>query len=187
MCLAGLHILLQSSHRIFYRCQSTAHFSFQFLMCEDYQKYVVISRCTYQVHVNVHEWITHQHYAQFKCREDLVYDKNTGSLIGYTDLGEVNNHLLAFERRFDDPVESAKSMLTFMAKRLFTNLKFLYVQFASTKLTGDSLFQLFWEVVILFERIGLNVCNQVAEMSYMIKASFRCLVQHLIEQQTAEG
>ena len=93
-------------------------------------------------------------------REDLVYDKHTGSLIGYTDLGEVNNHLLAFEQSLEsssDQPAPAKSMVTFMVKGLFTNLQFPYVQFSSTKLTGDSLFQLFWEVVKRVDRIGLKV------------------------------
>lgn len=31
-------------------------------------------------------------------REDLVYDKHSGELIGFTNLGEVNQHLLEFER-----------------------------------------------------------------------------------------
>jgi hypothetical protein len=87
-----------------------------------------------------------------------VYDKHTGALIGYTDLGEVNNHLLGFERSIDSSSPApAKSMLTFMVKGLFTNLQFPYVQFATTKLTGDSLFHLFWEVVKRVERIGLKV------------------------------
>ena len=76
-------------------------------------------------------------------REDLVYDKHTGSLIGYTDLGEVNNHLLAFEQSLESSLDQpapAKSMVTFMVKGLFTNLQFPYAQFSSTKLTGDSLF-----------------------------------------------
>ena len=33
------------------------------------------------------------------------------------------------------------------------------MQFACTKLTGDSLFHLFWEVVKRLERIGLKVCR----------------------------
>ena len=33
------------------------------------------------------------------------------------------------------------------------------MQFACTKLTGDSLFHLFWEVVKRLERIGLKVCT----------------------------
>ena len=86
-----------------------------------------------------------------------MYDKHTGCLIGYTDLGEVNNHLLAFEHSLDEPAKPAKSMLTFMVKGLFTNLKFPYAQFSCTKLTGDSLFQLFWEVVKRIEIIGLKV------------------------------
>ena len=40
-----------------------------------------------------------------------------------------------------------------MVKGLFTTkLQFPYTQFASTKLTSDSLFQLFWKIV---KRIGL--------------------------------
>ena len=55
-------------------------------------------------------------------REDLVYDGETRTLIGYTDLGEVNNHLLAFEQYVvkgtKDHKEPAKSMLTFMQWRI---------------------------------------------------------------------
>ncbi len=89
-----------------------------------------------------------------------MYNKHTDALIGYTDLGEVNNHLLGFERSVDSSSPApAKSMLTFMVKGLFTNLQFPYVQFATTKLTGDSFFHLFWEVVKRVERIRLNVLN----------------------------
>ena len=90
-----------------------------------------------------------------------MYDKYTGNLIGYTDLGEVNNHLLAFQQMVEsdasEPAQPAKSILAFMVKGLFTGLKFPYVHFSCTKLTGDSLFQLFWEVVRKLEKIGLRV------------------------------
>lgn len=48
-------------------------------------------------------------------------------------------------------------MLMFMVKGLQTSLQFPYVQFSSTKLTGDALFPLFWEVVKRVERTGLKV------------------------------
>ena len=32
--------------------------------------------------------------------EDLVYDKHTGELVGFANLGDVNQHLLAFEGLF---------------------------------------------------------------------------------------
>ena len=73
------------------------------------------------------------------------------SLAIATDLGEVNNHLLAFERSVASSStvqrEPAKSMLTFMVKGLFTPHKFPYVHFSGTKTTGDNIFPLFWEVV----------------------------------------
>ena len=65
----------------------------------------------------------------------------------------------------DNPVQPAKSMLTFMVKGLFTNLKFPYAQFSCTKLTGDCMFQLFWETVKRVERIGLKVCIHYCTLS----------------------
>lgn len=32
-------------------------------------------------------------------RENLVYNKHTGEIVGFADLGDVNNHLLAFEKK----------------------------------------------------------------------------------------
>ena len=58
----------------------------------------------------------------------LLYDKHTGNVIGYTNLGEVNNHLLAFERSIKSntthPLDPAKFMLVFIVKSLFTDLKY---------------------------------------------------------------
>ena len=34
-------------------------------------------------------------------RKDLVYNKNTGALVGFVELGEVNNQLQQFERLLD--------------------------------------------------------------------------------------
>jgi len=33
-------------------------------------------------------------------REDLVYDKHEGELIGFTNLGDINDHLDAYEKAF---------------------------------------------------------------------------------------
>ena len=72
-------------------------------------------------------------------REGLVFDKATGSLISYQDLGEVNNIIHDEESRHNAPDDShrplAKVMLVFMVRGLFTPLKHPYAQFpaASTK------------------------------------------------------
>ena len=90
-----------------------------------------------------------------------MYDQETGTLIGYTNVDQVNNHLLAFERSLSgdshDRREPASSMLTFMVKGLFTPLRFPYVHFSCSKPSGDQMFPLFWEVVKRVERIGLKV------------------------------
>ena len=64
-------------------------------------------------------------------RNDLVYDKHDGKLVGFVDLGEVNNHLLAFERSLTDDSSHpeatlASTMMIFMVRGLFTNLQFQY-------------------------------------------------------------
>lgn len=70
-----------------------------------------------------------------------------GAIVGFTNLGEVNDHLSAFERSFEDESESqeplAKSMLVLMVRGLFTKLQFPYVQFPCTKLHGYELYDLF--------------------------------------------
>ena len=77
-------------------------------------------------------------------REDLVYDKHSGSVIGFVNLGDTNNHLLKFDRSLENNEDMdggvlAKSMLVMMVRGLFTSLRFPYAQFPCERLTGNSL------------------------------------------------
>ena len=38
-------------------------------------------------------------------KESLVYDKHTGKIIGFTDLGDVNNCLISLEQALSSEVE----------------------------------------------------------------------------------
>ena len=92
-------------------------------------------------------------------REDLVYEKQTGKLIGFTNLGEINNHLLAFEHEVeadttDDVEKLAKTMLVVMVKGLFSPLRYPYAQFLCASVSGDLLFNPFWQAVFRLERMG---------------------------------
>ena len=124
-------------------------------------------------------------------REDLIYDRETGTLIGYTDLGEVNNHLQAFERSVSgDLKECRESILSFMVKGLFTPFKFPYVHFSASKPSGDNIFPLFWEVVKRLERIGLKVTSVMLcqggldTWTKIHVCARRFSQQHLMELQT---
>lgn len=96
-------------------------------------------------------------------REGLVYNKYTGRMTGFVELGDVNNHLLAFEQslKLEENGERghvlAKSMVVMMVRGLFTPLKFAYAQFPCARMTGDMLFQPFWKAVYRLERMGLKV------------------------------
>ena len=94
-------------------------------------------------------------------REDLVYNKHTGKMIGFTDLGNINNHLLLFERMINEEQVTAKplakSILAIMVKGLFTSLKFPYAHFPCVNISGDMLFDPFWKAVYRLERMGFKV------------------------------
>lgn len=95
-------------------------------------------------------------------KEDLVYDKETGSLLGFVNLGDINAHLTAFERSVSQdtsPTESlAKSMMVFMVQGLLSSLSFPYAQWPCRKVTGQLLFNPFWDAIYRLERMGFKVC-----------------------------
>ena len=95
-------------------------------------------------------------------REDIVYEKHSGRMIGYSNLGEVNNQLTKFEQDIHCTTASeqgralAKTMVVIMVRGLFTKMQFPYAQFPSSHLTGDQLYDLFWEAVGRIENCGLK-------------------------------
>lgn len=120
--------------------------------CQDWQKLVVL--LLDEMHI----------------KEGLVYDKHTGNIIGYADLGDINNHLLAFERSVQGKEETrnqpAKSVMVLMVRGLFTTLRFPYAQFPCARMTGDLLFQPFWEAVYRLERMGIKVSSIIAILEF---------------------
>lgn len=81
-------------------------------------------------------------------REDLVYDKHSGELIGFTNLGDINQHLLAFEHLITQEsvphATLANSMTVFMVRGLFSKLQFAYAYFPCANVSGDLLYNPFW-------------------------------------------
>ena len=127
--------------------------------CEEWQKCVVLV------------------FDEMHIREDLVYDKHSGALIGFANLGEINSHLLEFEHSVDvaaphsEPL--ANSMTVFMVRGLFTRLQFPYAQFRSIKVSGDLLFEPFREAVEQLERCQLKVLAATADGASVNRKLFR--------------
>lgn len=93
-------------------------------------------------------------------KEDLVYDKHEGKLIGFINLGETNNRLLDLECALTNNVMDrplANSMLVLMVRGLFSRVNFPYAQFACHTLTGELLVDPVWEAISRLERQGIRV------------------------------
>ena len=90
-------------------------------------------------------------------KEGLVFDKHSGELIGFTSLGEMNDHIANLEKagRTQTLEPLAKSMLVLMVRGLLSGFKFPYAQFPCSSLTGDQLYNIFWEAVERLERYCL--------------------------------
>ena len=99
-------------------------------------------------------------------RESLVFDKHSGALVGFTDLGTITMHLLSFEQEItgekSPSTQLAKTMMVFMVRGLFSSLQFAYAQFPCCDVSGDMLFEPFWEAVRRIETCGLKVCTCIS-------------------------
>ena len=89
-------------------------------------------------------------------------------MVGFTDLGAVNNHLKKYEEVVSGDsdgsvMEVAHSMLVLMVRGLFSKLQFPYVQFPCTSLSGDQMFEPFWEAVERLERCGFRVMGLMCD------------------------
>ena len=90
------------------------------------------------------------YYDEMKVKEDLVFDKHTCELIGFVDLGEINNILDRLKHHCgtdenDSPVtenDVATHMLQFMVRGIFTKLEFPLACIPTRDNTGDMLFPL---------------------------------------------
>ena len=95
-------------------------------------------------------------------REDLVYNKHSGQLVGYINMGDINNHLLLFEKQVTegDVLQMptlAKTMMVFMIKSLLSGFRFPYLLLPCASVSGDLLFKPFWDSVFRLERMDLKV------------------------------
>ena len=126
--------------------------------CKEFQKYAVL------VMDEMH-------------KEDLVYDKHSGELVGFVNLGETNNHLIQFEHQVEgntgeyEPL--ANFMVVIMVRGLFTHLQFPYAQFPCASITGDLLFDPLWEAVSRLEICGLKVMALTCDGASMNRCLFK--------------
>lgn len=80
------------------------------------------------------------------------------------NLGDVNADMNKLEQAIttitinDEEPQLANSMLVFLVRGLFSKLVFPYVQFPCTALSGNQMYEPFWEVVKRLEFCGFKLC-----------------------------
>lgn len=99
-------------------------------------------------------------FDEMKVKEDLVYNKHSGQLIGFMNIGDVNNQLLELEqtcKQSNAAPKLATHMLTFMVRGLLSELDFPYASFPCLSLGGDQLYSIVWGAVRRLEACGMKV------------------------------
>lgn len=126
--------------------------------CEEYQKYIGI--LIDEMHI----------------KEELVYSKNKGCLTGFANLGDINEHLLKYEKALssgDESKDLAKTMMVFMVRSLFTSLQFPYAMLPCCNISGELLHQPLWECIFRLERCGFKVLFVTADGASTNRSLFK--------------
>ncbi|XP_033730198.1 LOW QUALITY PROTEIN: uncharacterized protein LOC117319517 [Pecten maximus] len=97
-------------------------------------------------------------FDEIRIKEDLVYDKHTGELVGYCNLDKVGNQILQLQKLSDNEGSvTAKNMLVLMVRGVSTDLKFPLAGFATLSITADFLYPIIWKAIDIVEIINLKV------------------------------
>ena len=95
---------------------------------------------------------------EIKIKSDLVYNKSTGELIGYVRLDDVTNELLKLGDHSKNEMPVAQNLLVTMVRGITTSLKYPFAAYATSSLSGSTLYNIIWECIEYIEVVaGLKV------------------------------
>jgi len=86
-------------------------------------------------------------FDEMKIRDNLVFDKHNGQLIGYVDLGDPSLNYGTFQ----DIDDLATHVLVYYVRGIASDLKFSLAYFATKCVTSFQIMPTFWEAVSILE------------------------------------
>ena len=86
------------------------------------------------------------YFDEMKIQAGLVFDKHTGELIGFVDLGDPDINFAVLEK-----VELATHVLALFVRGVATDLKLAMANFGTTGITSYQLVPIFWKAVAVLE------------------------------------
>uniref|UniRef100_A0A7M6DPD0 Uncharacterized protein n=1 Tax=Clytia hemisphaerica TaxID=252671 RepID=A0A7M6DPD0_9CNID len=109
-------------------------------------------------------------FDEMKIKSGLVYCKTTGKLVGFTEMGRINDEIEEFGRLCntdkDDADEDrpiAKYVIVFMVRGICSGLNYSFGHFASEGFESDQIFYCAYEATRILEGIGLKVRAMTAD------------------------
>jgi len=102
-------------------------------------------------------------FDEMKVRESLVYDKHCAKVIGFSELGYLNDQFDQLEKGDAEHPTIATHILGVMVRGVFNNMRFPYAHFPTTDTTGTKLYLIIWEAVERLERLGFKVVAITAD------------------------
>ena len=112
---------------------------------------------------------------EMKIKEDIVYKKHTGDMVGFVNLGDINDTILDLQREMNGESHPPISthMLAIMVRGVFFKLEFPIAHFGTDKLNAASLFPIVWEAVRHLESSGFKVIGITADGASPNRKFFR--------------
>ena len=100
----------------------------------------------------------------------MVWEKNSGGLIGFIDLGDEDLNFATFK----DTSQIATHVLVFLIRSIVNPLSFSLANFATSGITAFQLFPIFWRAVAILEiTCNLKVIAAVADGASPNRMFFR--------------
>ena len=111
---------------------------------------------------------------EMKIQDDLVWDKHTGELIGFVDLGDPDLNYATLK----NTNELATHVLVFLIRSIINPLAYSFATFATSGITAFQLFPIFWKAVAILEvTCNMKVIAAVADGASPNRKFFR---MHLV-------
>ncbi|XP_034245499.1 uncharacterized protein LOC117647711 [Thrips palmi] len=107
--------------------------------------------------------------------QNLVFQKSTGRMIGYTSLDDVDNEVKNLEKSIDDPDKEleetvATKILVYMVKGVTNGVKEVVASFTTKDLSANQMYVWTWKVIGALERSGIAVIAFVSDGSSVNRA-----------------
>ena len=130
---------------------------------------------------------------EMKLQQVLVYKRSSGKLVGFCEMGDINQEIESFQARCVDKESSvltiskdiAKYVNVFVVRGIYTHLESTIGYHASRGFTGDQLFLLVWEATRILKVVGFKVRSWVCDEATQNRSmEFQITLEYVITQLT---